>query len=84
MRSASTFRCQSVCFYFVLNTHADVAAAADEGRAALFRINLRDIKVSEDVNEDELAKLTDGYSGADITNVCRDAALMVRWKSCKA
>ena len=46
------------------------------GRREMFRINLKEIKTASDVNFDELVKQTDGYSGADIANVCREAALM--------
>jgi hypothetical protein len=42
-----------------------------DGRRALLDINLRDVKVADDSDLDEIAKLTEGYSGADITNVCR-------------
>jgi katanin p60 ATPase-containing subunit A1 len=42
----------------------------------LLGINLLGIKVDEDVDLDSLAKRLDGYSGADITNICRDASLM--------
>lgn len=41
------------------------------GREALLRINLRDVKVEPDVNLMEIATKLKGYSGADITNVCR-------------
>jgi len=41
------------------------------GREALLRINLRDVKVEPDVNLTEIATKLKGYSGADITNVCR-------------
>ncbi|KAI9563319.1 hypothetical protein GHT06_010777 [Daphnia sinensis] len=48
-----------------------------EGRLALLHINLREVKVAEDgVDLDAIAELLDGYSGADITNVCRDASMM--------
>jgi katanin p60 ATPase-containing subunit A1 len=42
----------------------------------MFEINLKDVEVEKNVNFDELVKITDGYSGADIANVCREAALM--------
>ncbi|XP_067947853.1 katanin p60 ATPase-containing subunit A-like 1 isoform X2 [Watersipora subatra] len=46
------------------------------GRVELLRINLKEVELSPDVNLEEIADLIDGYSGADITNVCRDAAMM--------
>ena len=46
------------------------------GRREMFNINMKGIKVQEDVDLDKLVKLTDGYSGADIANVCREASLM--------
>ena len=47
-----------------------------EGRKQVFEINLKGIAVDKDVNFDELVKKTEGYSGADITNICREAAFM--------
>jgi len=38
---------------------------------------MRDVPISNDVDVTRLASLCDGYSGADISNVCRDAAMMV-------
>jgi katanin p60 ATPase-containing subunit A1 len=46
------------------------------GRKKLFEINLAGISLESDVNFDELVRKTDGYSGADISNVCREAAMM--------
>ncbi|XP_011039986.1 PREDICTED: katanin p60 ATPase-containing subunit A1-like [Populus euphratica] len=46
-----------------------------ESRKELIRINLKTVEVSTDVNIDEVARRTDGYSGDDLTNVCRDASL---------
>ena len=46
------------------------------GRKQLFEINLKGIEVAEDINYERLIEITDGYSGADLANVCRDAALM--------
>lgn len=42
----------------------------------MFKINLRTVTVSEDVDWEKVVKATDGYSGSDIANVCREAALM--------
>ncbi|XP_011312607.1 katanin p60 ATPase-containing subunit A-like 1 [Fopius arisanus] len=47
-----------------------------EGREALLKINLRDVKVDTSVNHADIARRLEGYSGADITNVCRDASMM--------
>jgi katanin p60 ATPase-containing subunit A1 len=46
------------------------------GRRQLFSINLKDVEVSDDVDWEQLVKITEGYSGADVANVCRDAAMM--------
>lgn len=32
--------------------------------------------VAEDVDWEKLVEITEGYSGADLANVCRDAAMM--------
>ena len=47
-----------------------------EGREQMFHINFKGIKLSSDVDIDELVKKTDGYSGHDISSVCREASLM--------
>jgi len=48
---------------------------AQIGIQALLKINLKEVKLAEDVSIEEVATKLDGYSGADITNVCRDAAM---------
>eukprot|EP00826_Nyctotherus_ovalis_P037412 TRINITY_DN3408_c0_g1_i10.p3 TRINITY_DN3408_c0_g1~~TRINITY_DN3408_c0_g1_i10.p3 ORF type:complete len:197 (-),score=69.97 TRINITY_DN3408_c0_g1_i10:82-672(-) len=49
---------------------------SERGRRQLFEINLRQMKVAENVDWKQLTKCTQGYSGADIANVCREASLM--------
>jgi len=49
---------------------------SEGGRRELFRINLNGVKVDEVVDFEALVSKTDGYSGNDIANLCRDAALM--------
>ncbi|CAH2225137.1 Katanin p60 ATPase-containing subunit A-like 1 [Pelobates cultripes] len=46
------------------------------GRAELLKINLRELEIDPDVNLETIAEKIEGYSGADITNVCRDASMM--------
>ena len=48
-----------------------------EGREALLKINLKDVEKADDLDITSIAQLMKGYSGADITNVCRDACMMV-------
>lgn len=47
-----------------------------KGREELFKINLKTIELDKDIDWAKLVEITDGYSGADISNVCRDAAMM--------
>lgn len=42
-----------------------------KGREELLKINLREVKCTEDVDLSKLADRMEGYSGSDITNVCR-------------
>lgn len=50
------------------------------GRLHLLRINLQQVKLRDDVQLESLAEKLEGYSGADITNVCRDASFMAMRK----
>lgn len=54
-----------------------ISLPSREGREALLNISLREVKKAEDLNLGEIAARLEGYSGADITNVCRDACMMV-------
>ncbi|KAJ3381992.1 Katanin p60 ATPase-containing subunit A1 [Entophlyctis sp. JEL0112] len=47
-----------------------------ESRRELLKINLQSIRVEDSLDMDALADKMDGYSGADITNICRDASMM--------
>ena len=42
-----------------------------KGREELLRISLRELELADDVNLASIAENMEGYSGADITNVCR-------------
>ena len=45
-------------------------------RKAIFQVHLKPIKIDETVDIDLLARQTPGFSGADIANVCNEAALI--------
>ena len=45
-------------------------------RKEIFKVHLRPIKITEDLDIEFLAKQTPGFSGADIANVCNEAALI--------
>lgn len=45
-------------------------------RKAVFKVHLKPVKIDETVDIDLLARQTPGFSGADIANVCNEAALI--------
>ncbi|HQQ11827.1 MAG TPA: ATP-dependent zinc metalloprotease FtsH [Bacteroidales bacterium] len=47
-----------------------------EGRKEIFDVHMRPLKLDGSVDKDFLAKQTPGFSGADIANVCNEAALI--------
>ncbi len=53
-------------------------------RAEIFKVHLKPLKLSKDVDIDFLSQQTPGFSGADIANLCNEAALIAARKSKKA
>ncbi len=47
-----------------------------KARIEIFKVHTRKMPLAPDVNLEELARKTEGYSGADIEAVCREAALI--------
>lgn len=47
-----------------------------KGREAIFKVHLKNIKTSEKISSFQLAEMTPGFAGADIANVCNEAALV--------
>ena len=45
-------------------------------RKEVFKVHLRPVKIDDSVDVDLLARQTPGFSGADIANVCNEAALI--------
>ncbi|HEY5500022.1 MAG TPA: ATP-dependent zinc metalloprotease FtsH, partial [Bacteroidales bacterium] len=50
-------------------------------RREIFNVHLRPIKIDESVNPEFMARQTPGFSGADIANVCNEAALIAARKN---
>ncbi|MBP1675682.1 MAG: ATP-dependent metalloprotease FtsH [Bacteroidetes bacterium] len=50
-------------------------------RKQIFNVHLRPVKINDSVDVNFLAKQTPGFSGADIANVCNEAALIAARKN---
>ena len=46
------------------------------GREAIFKVHLKPLKLAADIDPKELAAQTPGFAGAEIANVCNEAALI--------
>lgn len=53
------------------------------GREAIFKVHLKPIKLSKNVDPRKLAAQTPGFAGAEIANVCNEAALIAARKNKK-
>ncbi|MBD5247648.1 MAG: ATP-dependent zinc metalloprotease FtsH [Barnesiella sp.] len=53
-------------------------------RVAIFKVHLKKIKIDDSVDIELLARQTPGFSGADIANVCNEAALIAARHNKKA
>lgn len=51
------------------------------GREAIFKVHLSPVKVSPDIDAKKLAVQTPGFAGAEIANVCNEAALIAARKN---
>ncbi len=58
-----------------------VALPDIKGREGILKVHTRDIKVDEKVNFERLAQQTVYFSGADLANVCNEAALLAARKN---
>jgi len=47
-----------------------------DGREKIFRIHLAEKPLADDVDIRELAQMTEGYVGADIESICREASML--------
>ena len=56
--------------------HIQVKEPDEEARLSIFEVHTKDMPLANDVDLKKLAKNTDGYVGADIEAVCREAAML--------
>lgn len=54
------------------------------GREAIFKVHLKNIKIGNDIDPLNLAEMTPGFAGAEIANVCNEAALIAARRNKKA
>lgn len=55
-----------------------------KGREDIFKVHLKPIKISDTLDIHKLAEQTPGFAGADIANVCNEAALIAARKNKEA
>lgn len=55
-----------------------------QGRTAIFKVHLKNIKTAPDVDPKVLSEMTPGFAGAEIANVCNEAALVAARRNKKA
>ncbi|WP_255195740.1 CDC48 family AAA ATPase [Halorarius litoreus] len=58
-----------------LDRHVHVPVPDEDGRRKIFDVHTREKPLADDVDLDKLARKTEGYVGADIEAVCREASL---------
>ncbi len=55
-----------------------------KSRAQIFEVHLKNIKLAEEIKALQLAEMTPGFVGADIANICNEAALIAARRNKKA
>jgi len=54
-----------------------------EGRVKILKVHMKNVKIDDEVEIDEIARLTAGLAGADLANIINEAALLAGRKSQK-
>ncbi len=55
----------------------EIGVPKQEGRLMIMKIHTRNMPLTEDVNLDEIARVTHGFVGADLEVLCKEAAMVV-------
>ena len=61
-----------------------VGPPSEKAREEIFKIHTKNMPLAKDVDLKELAKETEGYVGADVEAICREAAILALRKDMKA
>jgi len=56
--------------------HVEVGLPDEKSRIEIFKVHTKDMPLADDVDLEELARKTEGYVGADIEAVCREAVML--------
>ncbi|MDI3483936.1 MAG: transitional endoplasmic reticulum ATPase [Methanobacteriaceae archaeon] len=56
--------------------HVKVEDPDKEARLAIFKVHTKNMPLADDVDLEKLAEMTEGYVGADIEAICREAAML--------
>ena len=56
--------------------HIEVGKPDEEARESIFKVHTKDMPLASDVDLKKLAKSSEGYVGADIEAICREAAML--------
>jgi transitional endoplasmic reticulum ATPase len=59
-----------------IERHIYIPPPDKESRKEIFKVHLRGKPLADDVSIDELAEKTEGYAGADIEAICREAGML--------
>ena len=58
-----------------IDVHLEIPMPDEKARIEIFKVHTRNMPLEKGISIEELAKLTDGFSGADIAAVCREAGM---------
>lgn len=59
-----------------MDLHVEIPAPDESTRKLIFRLHLKDRPVSDDIDVEELSRLTDRYASSDIAFIVNEAAMM--------
>ncbi len=58
-----------------IDRNVEVEVPDEEGRRKIFEVHTMDMPLTDDIDLDELAEMSEGYVGSDIESICREAGM---------